>query len=150
MPVTAAQWAAARALVEEYATSLRIDLSFQDFEHEIASLEVEYGRPAGAFLLAERNGQYVGCGGFRRWSDEICEMKRLFVRPAGRGAGLGREIAVRLIDEARSRGYRFMRLDTLPTMTAARQMYAALGFHEIAPYRYNPIEHTTFLELSLS
>lgn len=148
-PASAAQWAAARRLIEDYARSLAIDLSFQDFDHELASLEIEYGPPDGAFLLAEQSGAYVGCGGFRRWSDERCEMKRLYVDPAAREGGLGRALAAQLIAEARGRGYRFMRLDTLPTMSAARHVYAALGFREIAPYRYNPIVGTTFLELAL-
>ena len=142
-------WALARRLVEEYAASLGIDLSFQDFQHEIASLRVEYGPPGGTFLLAEQDDSFVGCGAFRRLSEHTCEMKRLYVASAGRGVGIGRVLAIRLIADARARGYLAMRLDTLPTMTAARQMYAALGFREIPAYRYNPVEGTTFMELAL-
>ena len=142
-------WALARRLVEEYAASLGIDLSFQDFQHEIASLRVEYGPPDGTFLLAEKDDSLVGCGAFRRLSEHTCEMKRLYVTSAGRGVGIGRALAIRLIADARARGYLAMRLDTLPTMTAARQMYAALGFREIPAYRYNPVEGTTFMELAL-
>lgn len=135
--------------MEEYAESLGIDLAFQDFRHEIDSLPIEYGPPAGAFLLAEHQGTFVGCGGFRRLSDGIAEMKRLYVAPAGRSLGIGRLLANRLIHEARERGYQAIRLDTLPTMQAARHMYASLGFKEIAAYRYNPVQGTTFLELAL-
>ena len=142
-------WALARRLVEEYAASLGVDLSFQDFQHEIASLRVEYGPPGGTFLLAEKDDSFVGCGAFRRLSEHTCEMKRLYVASAGRGVGIGRALAIRLIADARARGYLAMRLDTLPTMTAARQMYAALGFREIPAYRYNPVEGTTFMELAL-
>lgn len=149
MPGTTEEWAAARRLVDEYARSLGIDLSFQDFDREMASLPEEYGPPGGGFLLAEQDGMFVGCGGFRRLTAATCEMKRLYVAPNGRGLGIGRALALRLIDDARSRGYTAIRLDTLPAMSAARRMYAALGFKEIAPYRYNPVEGTMFMELAL-
>ena len=142
-------WEEARRLVEEYAASLGIDLAFQDFQHEIASLRTEYGPPGGTFVLAENGGATVGCGGFRRLSDDVCEMKRLYVAAAGRGLGVGRALALRLISDARSSGYAAMRLDTLPTMTAARRMYDTLGFREIPSYRYNPVAGTMFLELAL-
>jgi ribosomal protein S18 acetylase RimI-like enzyme len=147
VPATPAQWREARRLVEEYAASLGIDLAFQDFTNELASFETEYAPPHGAFFLAEHDGAFVGCGAFRRLSDGVCEMKRLYVAPPGRGRGIGRALAVRLIDDARARGYSAIRLDTLPTMIAARQMYAELGFREIEPYRYNPVEGTAFMEL---
>jgi putative acetyltransferase len=150
-PTTADEWAEARRLVEEYAHSLGIDLAFQEFHKEIESLPTEYGPPHGGFLLAEHDGRFVGCGGFRMFSADatIAEMKRLYVAPSGRGHGIGRALAVRVIDEARARGYAAIRLDTLPTMHSARAMYAALGFRPIPPYRYNPIEGTTFMELVL-
>lgn len=149
VPATREHWQAARRLVEDYAASLGIDLAFQDFQREIDSLSVEYGPPHGAFVLVERDGAFVGCGGFRRLSDGVCEMKRLYIDPRGRGHRIGRAVAVRLIDDARTLGYAVMRLDTLPTMIAARRLYAELGFREIPPYRYNPIEGTTFMELTL-
>jgi ribosomal protein S18 acetylase RimI-like enzyme len=142
-------WAVARRLVEDYAASLGIDLSFQDFQHEIASLRVEYGPPGGTFLLADHDDSFVGCGAFRRLTHDTCEMKRLYVAASGRARGIGRALAVQLIADARACGYVAMRLDTLPTMTAARHMYAALGFREIPAYRYNPVEGTTFMELAL-
>ena len=143
---TCREWDAARHLIEEYAASLRLDLSFQAFDDELASLRAEYGPPGGHFLLASHDGTLVGCGGFRRWSDTACEMKRLYVVPASRSSGAGRALAAALIDEARRRGYKTMRLDTLPSMRAARGLYAELGFRPIAPYRYNPVEGTTFME----
>lgn len=148
-PGSSADWDAARRLVEEYAASLGIDLSFQDFSREIAALREEYGPPGGHFLLASVDGAFAGCGGFRRLSDTRCEMKRLYVTPAQRSSGAGRALAVALIDEARRRGYAAIRLDTLPSMHAARRMYAALGFRDIPPYRYNPVAGTAFMELTL-
>ena len=146
---TAEHWAVARRLIEEYGASLGIDLSFQDFQREIASLRTEYAPPAGVLLLAEHHDSFVGCGAYRKLSDTTCEMKRLYVAPAGRGLGIGRALAVRLIADARACGYLAMRLDTLPAMAAARAMYATLGFREIPPYRYNPIAGTTFMEFAL-
>lgn len=148
-PQDAADWAEARRLVDEYAASLGIDLSFQDFQNEIASMPSEYGTPRGLFLLADDGRRFVGCGGFRPLSKKVCEMKRLYVSPPGRGLGIGRAIASELIARARDRGYAAMRLDTLPTMQEARRMYSALGFREIDAYRYNPVEGTTFMELTL-
>jgi ribosomal protein S18 acetylase RimI-like enzyme len=130
-----------RELLREYAAGLGVDLSFQDFEAELAD-------PLGfheVVLLAEGEG----CVALRRIDDESCEMKRLYVRPEARGDGLGRQLAEAVIAEARARGYRRMLLDTLPSMAAARGLYAALGFREIEPYRFNPIEGTAFLELVL-
>jgi GNAT superfamily N-acetyltransferase len=130
-----------RELLCEYAAGLGVDLSFQDFEAELAD-------PLGFYevvLLAEGEG----CVALRRIDDESCEMKRLYVRPEARGDGLGRRMAEAVIAEARARGYRRMLLDTLPSMAAARALYATLGFRETEPYRFNPIEGTTFLELIL-
>jgi ribosomal protein S18 acetylase RimI-like enzyme len=141
-------WTAARRLVEEYAASLDVDLSFQDFDLELASLPRQYGPPDGAFLLAERDGTLLGCVALRKWQD-ACEMKRLYVRPEGRGLGVGRLLAGSIIDEARRRGYERMVLDTLPSMTRAQGLYAALGFRPAPPYRYNPVPGTTFMELKL-
>jgi N-acetylglutamate synthase-like GNAT family acetyltransferase len=131
---------AVRALLREYAAGLGVDLSFQGFEEELAD-------PLGFYelvLLADG-----GCVALRRIDDETCEMKRLFVQPHARGSGLGRRLAEAVVVEGRSRGFRRMLLDTLPTMAAARALYASLGFHETEPYRYNPVAGTTFLELEL-
>ena len=134
-----------RNLVLEYAASLGVDLSFQDFQHEIDTLETYYE----LMLLAREDGDAAGCVALRRIDSELCEMKRLYVRPAFRGRDLGRALANAVIAEARQRGYQRMRLDTLPTMTSAMALYQSLGFRDIAPYRFNPIEGTRFLELAL-
>jgi GNAT superfamily N-acetyltransferase len=148
-PTSAHEWGEAARLVGEYAASLNVALDFQGFEHERAHLEDEYGGPGAVFLLASRDGTCVGCGGIRRFSETACEMKRLYVAPAGQQRGIGRMLAIRLIAEARALGYRTMLLDTLPSMHSARALYASLGFHEVPPYRFNPVEGTTFLALDL-
>ena len=134
-----------RELITEYANSLGVDLSFQDLDHELATLDAFYE----LILLARDETRAAGCVALRRIDDAICEMKRLYVRPSFRGHDLGRKLAERIIDEARQRGYQRMRLDTLPTMTAAIPLYRSLGFVEIEPYRFNPVEGTRFMELAL-
>ena len=138
-----------RSLFEEYASSLGISLDFQDFGTELASLPGEYASPEGRLLVALWEGQVAGCVGLRKISNGICEMKRLYVRPDFRGRKVGSALAEEVIRHAREIGYARMRLDTLPSMTEARALYASLGFHEIPPYRYNPIEGTSFMELTL-
>jgi ribosomal protein S18 acetylase RimI-like enzyme len=134
-----------RALITEYATSLGVDLSFQNLDHELATLDAFYEQ----ILVARDETRAAGCVALRRIDDAICEMKRLYVRPDLRGHDLGRRLAKRIIEEARLRGYKRMRLDTLPTMTAAIPLYRSLGFVEIEPYRFNPVEGTRFMELNL-
>jgi GNAT superfamily N-acetyltransferase len=143
------QWRQARALVEAYADALAIDLSFQDFAHELEHLAVEYGPPGGAFLLAQSMGAPLGCVGVRRFAADTAEMKRLYVAPAGRGFGLGRRLAHAAIGAARAMGYTRLVLDTLPSMNEARALYRSLGFTEITAYRFNPVAGTAFLELRL-
>ena len=129
-----------RGFLREYADGLEVDLSFQDFESELAD-------PLGFYelvLLADD-----GCVALRRIDEQTCEMKRLFVRPVGRGSGLGRKLAEAVIGEARARDYSRMLLDTLPEMTSAQALYRSLGFRETEPYRHNPVAGAAFLELTL-
>ncbi|HYV65234.1 MAG TPA: GNAT family N-acetyltransferase, partial [Myxococcales bacterium] len=126
------------------------DLCFQGFESELAGLPGRYAAPEGRLFLAAEGGQPVGCIALRSLGDGICEMKRLYVRPSHRTRGLGRTLAERLIREAAAIGYERMRLDTLPVMGTARNLYAALGFHEIPPYYSNPIQGAIYMELALA
>jgi GNAT superfamily N-acetyltransferase len=149
-PAAEAELPLVRELFREYADSLGVDLSFQGFEDELARLPGEYAPPRGALLLACGGGDPAGCVAIRPLEPaDVCELKRLYVRPASRAGGLGRALTLAAIDEARRLGYARMRLDTLPSMGAARRLYAGLGFREIEPYRFNPIEGTQFLELTL-
>jgi ribosomal protein S18 acetylase RimI-like enzyme len=148
-PAGPADVEAARALFVEYGDSLGVDLSFQDFEREVAELPSGYGPPTGALLLALADGKPVGCVAVRGLEPGVCELKRLYVRPDARGHGLGRSLTEAAIAAARTLGYRRMRLDTLPTMATAYALYRELGFREIEPYRFNPVAGTRFLELAL-
>lgn len=141
--------AAVRALVEEYQRSLGVDLEFQGFSHELTHLGEMYGPPGGALFLATVEGAPVGCVGVRRFDGRCSEMKRLYVRPSCRGLGLGRRLAQCAMDAARAAGYLTMRLDTLPSMHDAQALYERLGFHDVPPYRANPVAGTRFLEATL-
>ena len=142
--------AAARELFVEYSDRLGINLCFQNFEKELAELPGAYAPPDGRLLLARHEGTLAGCVSLRKIGDGVCEMKRLFVRPPGRGKGIGRALAEKIIQEAREIGYRQMRLDTLPTkMSEAIKMYRSLGFREIEAYYHNPVEGALFMELAL-
>lgn len=146
---SAGDLASARQLFSEYAASLPFDLSFQDFDHELASLPGAYAPPPGALLLATEGSEPAGCIALRALAPDVCEMKRLFVRPSHRGTGLGRKLVHAILREGRARGYARMRLDTVPGMEAAIALYRACGFHEIPPYRANPIQGALFLEVDL-
>jgi putative acetyltransferase len=139
----------ARVLFQEYAASLPFDLSFQDFDRELAGLPGAYAPPSGALLVAIDEGVAAGCIALRILEPGVCEMKRLYVRPAHRGSGLGRSLVEAILREARALGYERMRLDTVPGMEAAIALYRACGFREIAPYRPNPIPGALFLEADL-
>jgi putative acetyltransferase len=142
-----------RTLFREYAQSLQVDLCFQGFEAELASLPGDYAAPGGALLLATVDGEPAGCGAFRPLPDvdypDACEMKRLFVRRAFRRFGLGRLLTRALLDRATEAGYSTLLLDTLDDMEAARGLYAALGFVEVPPYYFNPIPGAHYLKVDL-
>jgi len=145
----AADLAIVRALFEEYAAWIGIDLSFQEFANELATLPGDYSPPRGAILLARRGDETAGCVALRPLAPGACEMKRMFVRPAHRGRGVGRALADAILAEARRIGYARMRLDTLSGMTEAIALYESLGFRRIGPYRHNPIAGAVFMELEL-
>jgi len=144
------QIAQARELFLEYAQSLGFSLCFQNFDKELAELPGDYAPPAGRLLLAIFQGELAGCVALHAFQPEICEMKRLYLRPQFRGKGLGRALTEKIVEEARAIGYKRMRLDTVgPVMQDAVAMYRKLGFREIAPYRPNPMQGTLYLELVL-
>jgi GNAT superfamily N-acetyltransferase len=140
-----------RELFEQYAAWLEIDMCFQNFDHELATLPGHYAPPNGRLLLALEADELAGCVALRKINADMCEMKRLFLRPAFRGRGLGRELAAAIIAAAREIGYQFMRLDTLPgKMDQAIMIYRSMGFQEIQAYYESPVVGTKFMELALS
>jgi GNAT superfamily N-acetyltransferase len=139
-----------RRLFQEYAASLGIDLSFQNFAGELAALPGEYAPPGGTLLLALIDSAAAACVGIRRMDETRCEMKRLFVRPQFQRSGCGRELAERAIEWAGTAGYAEMLLDTLPTMAGAQRLYERLGFRDVAAYRFNPIAGTRFMARALT
>jgi ribosomal protein S18 acetylase RimI-like enzyme len=133
-----------------YAASLSVDLAYQEFTAELDGLPGRYAPPAGALLLArDAQGQPAGCVALRPLGPGIAEMKRLYVVPAARGTGLGRALALAVLERARAGGHREVRLDTLPEMAGAQALYASLGFAEIEPYYPTPVAGTRFMALRL-
>ncbi len=148
---TAVQIAQVRELFLEYANSLGFSLCFQSFDQELAGLPGDYAPPSGRLLLANYEGQLAGCAALHPLDREICEMKRLYLRPTFRGKGLWRALTERILRDARAIGYRRLRLDTVgPVMKDAVAMYRRMGFHEIEPYRPNPMPGTLYMELDLN
>jgi ribosomal protein S18 acetylase RimI-like enzyme len=142
---------AARALFEAYAAGIGVDLGYQDFATELATLPGKYAPPTGALLLARDAAVPVGCVALRPLAEPgCCEMKRLYVAPAGRGRGLGRDLVAAILARAAALGYREIRLDTLPTMTGALALYERAGFTAIAPYYATPVAGTVFLARRLA
>lgn len=143
-----------REIFREYAATLGVDLAFQDFEAELASLPGDYAAPRGHLLLAQVDGAVAGCCALRPLDaadyPNASEMKRLYVRKAFRGFGLGRELAEAMLDQARRAGYACVLLDTLDGMESARALYTDLGFEEIPPYYHNPIAGSHYLKADIS
>jgi putative acetyltransferase len=151
--ITEAVWPEDRApiarLMRDYVEALEVDISFQDFESEYASLPGKYERPEGVVLLAWAADEAVGIVTYRPLERRICEMKRLYVLPPFRGAGLGRLLVEELVRDARSHGYRRMVLDTLPSMRPAQAVYSAMGFRPIPAYYDNPLPGVMYMALDL-
>ncbi|MGB9367048.1 MAG: GNAT family N-acetyltransferase [Xanthobacteraceae bacterium] len=152
--ISEARWPDDRAIVEtlfrEYVASLAEDISFQNVGDELTGLPGKYARPTGVVLIARDGANAAGAVAYRMVEPGVCEMKRLYVRPAWRGSGLGRELANELIEHARAQGYRTMLLDTLASMNAARVLYRHLGFAPVAPYYDNPLPGVMYMALELN
>jgi putative acetyltransferase len=146
---TAEQFEQVRQLFSEYWSWLNFEPCFRGFEKELAGLPGRYAAPSGCLLIAYVGAAPAGCVGLRPFSEGICEMKRLFVRPTFQGRRIGYELATRVVAEARKRSYRRMRLDTLPVMTKALSLYVRLGFKEIGVYQEDPVPGARFMELEL-
>jgi ribosomal protein S18 acetylase RimI-like enzyme len=138
-----------RELFLQYSRQIGIDLCFQGFAAELAGLPGDYAAPSGTLFLGRHEGAAAGCVAVRRWDAEACEMKRLYVRPAFQGSGLGRFLAGQAIEWAATQGYARVLLDTLPSMTAAQQLYERLGFIDIEPYRANPVAGARYMALTI-
>jgi ribosomal protein S18 acetylase RimI-like enzyme len=138
-----------RLLFREYERFLRVNLCFQSFEAELAGLPGNYAPPAGVLLLAMDEPRAAGCVALRKFGDGIGEMKRLFVRPEYRGQGVGRALAMSVLQEAVAAGYAFIRLDTLVRLKEAMRLYQSLGFKKVKPYYANPLDGVVYWELAL-
>ena len=134
-----------RAMLREYVAWIGLDLAFQEIDEEIADLPGDYDEPTGALLVAEENHHLIGMIALRPLTGSICEMKRLWVRPEGRGRGVAKELVAQILEQARHLNYDEIRLDTLPMMTTAQSLYESLGFHDVAPYYKTPITGTRFM-----
>jgi len=146
---TGGQIEAVRILIAEYVGWLGIDLSYQSFPEEFAALPWHYAPPRGDLLLALEGEEPAGCVALKPIDADTCEFKRFFVRPRCRGLGVGLDLGRAIVDRARRIGYRRMRLDTLPSMSAAVAVYRALGFRPVDPWHHTPVVGTLFMELDL-
>lgn len=140
---------AVKAMFQEYQAFLGIPLDFQDFNTELATLPGKFAPPSGKLYLAKLNGQPVGCVAYYRFSEDTCELKRLYVKPTCQGKSLGRQLFERALQDATAQGYRRMVLDSLRRLDKARKLYVQLGFTEIAPYNENPHPDVYYLEKQL-
>ncbi|UWD48020.1 GNAT family N-acetyltransferase [Clostridioides difficile] len=138
-----------KILFTEYSNSLNIDLCFQDFNNELKTLPGKYKKPLGSLILAFVDENLAGCVALKKLEDDVCELKRLYVRDKFRGLKIGKILLEEIVKEAKKIGYTYMRLDTLPSMKSAQGLYEKVGFYDINPYTYNPIEGARYMELKL-
>lgn len=149
--VSSEGYEAAVNLFKEYALEIGIDLEFQSFKKEIENVEEEYSRPNGVIFIAyDQNDVMLGCFGIRKLEDTICELKRMYIRKVARGIGIGKQLLMKAIEIGIELGYSQMRLDTLPSMGVAISLYEKAGFHQIDPYRFNPIKGARYYELKFN
>lgn len=141
-----AQLETLRGLFREYNDYLGFNLDFQGFEQELAALPGKYAAPSGRLYLATYNGEIAGCVAFYKLSEGICELKRLYTRPAFQGKGIGRALIERALTDAKSTGYRTMRLDSLRRLVSAGKIYENFGFSEISAYNVNPLDDVYYME----
>lgn len=146
---TSHEFESAKKLFEEYALSLSVDLSFQNFSRELETIQNQYGKPEGALLLACDGDVFVGCSGVRKLDQDTAELKRMYVKNEYRGYHIGINLLQRSIELAKELGYKIIRLDTLENMTKAQQLYSSFGFYEIPSYRFNPLPGTIYMEKQL-
>lgn len=146
---TAADFENGKQLFLQYIQSLDFELNFQDVDRELNEITIEYNHPTGALLLAYDGDKAIGCAGIRKIDDHIAELKRMFVDPGYRGLQLGPKLLQLALDEARQLSYHSIRLDTVPQMRSAIKLYQSAGFHEIEPYRFNPIAGALYMEKQL-
>ena len=146
---TSKEFEEGKKLFRQYASSLGIDLSFQNFAHELNHIDRQYCKPRGSLLIAYDETQAIGCAGIREIDNDIAELKRMFVLKEYQGHGIGQKLLERVIEIAIKLGYKKIRLDTLPNMKQAQHLYRSFGFYDILPYRFNPIEGSIFMEKQL-
>ena len=145
-PNTTEQFNDAIALFQEYANSLNISLAFQNFEEELNIINSMYGSPTGCLLLVYHNELPIACAAYRKIGEDICELKRMYIKPDFRRKGVGQEIMNILCTRAKLNGYRLIRLDTLDTMIPAIKLYSKNGFYNIEAYCFNPNKGVVYME----
>ena len=144
-----AEYEIGSSMFSKYIDSLNFNLDFQNYERELQNIETIYRSPTGALVLVKDFSGYVGCAGIRKFTDEICELKRTYVLPSKRGRGIGLLLLTACMDEARNLGYKHMYLDTHSSMKAAISLYLKNGFKDIPAYYDNPISETRYLAAEL-
>lgn len=134
-----------KKLLTQYSDSLYIDLCFQDFDHELETLSIQYRKPDGALFIAYLKRQAIGCVGLRKYDDQNAEIKRMYVKPQYRGRYIGQKLLELILAAAQKLGYKKILLDTLPEMITAQALYRKFGFHETSEYRFNPVAGSVFM-----